>query len=146
MGSELIADEKIREAMEAGAFDGLAGDGKPIATADDSLAGDNRMAFSILRSNGFLPEWLELRKDIHQERDAVRAALETWADAIERHGSARHAVAVRCAENYRRAATAINAKIDLHNLRCPSIMLEIARFREDAKPPNYSIGTGSSEL
>jgi hypothetical protein len=46
---------------------------------------------------------------------------------------------VHCEETYRKAATAINAKIDLHNLRCPSIMLEIARFREDAKPANYRI-------
>jgi len=143
MGFELIAEEKIREAIDKGAFTRLAGEGKPLQINDDSMAGDNRMAFSVLRSNGFLPEWLELRKDIHAERDSVNAALREWEDAIERFGPARHAVIERCAERYRTSATAINAKIDLHNLRCPSIMLEIVRFREDARPTNDQARAGS---
>ena len=142
---ELIAEEKIREAIENGKFQGLAGEGKPLRSIDDDLAGDNRMAFHVLRSNGFLPEWLELRKDIHAERDGVNAAMQSWQDAIDRCASVTHPVALRAAELYRVAAVAINAKIDLHNLRCPSIMLEIARFREDARPSNYPTGAGSSE-
>jgi hypothetical protein len=56
-----------------------------------------------------------------------------WEAIAGLHGRD-HALARRAGEHYRAAAAAINARIDLHNIRCPSIHLEIARFREDAGP------------
>jgi hypothetical protein len=131
---ERLAEEKIREAIEEGRFNNLAGQGRPLNDLDDALTGEDWIGLHVLRENGFLPEWLELRKQVHFDRPAVNAAMAEWAEAIRFTGSRAHPLAIRTGENYRKAAKAINAKIDLHNIRCPSIGLELVRFREDAEP------------
>jgi hypothetical protein len=131
---EQLADEKIREAIERGDFDNLQSAGKRLSSMDDDYAGDDWMGIHILHNAGFLPEWLELRKQIYYERPAVLAALREWEDHLRRAGSPTHALCVRAGENYRKRAAEINARIDLHNIRCPGIMFELARFREDVTP------------
>ena len=133
---EKAAEEKIREAIEQGAFTNLRGMGKPLASLDDEYAGEDWIGLHVLRQNGFLPEWLELRKQVHADKPKVAAAMAEWERAIEMTGSAFHPLAVRAGENYRKIAKAINAHIDLHNIRCPSFQLELVRFREDARPSN----------
>ena len=128
-----LVDEKIREAIDEGHFDNLPGAGKPFGLLEDS-SGDDWMGFHILKANGFLPEWLELRKQIAAERERVTESFDRWRDAVGRYRSIGHILAIDAGREYRRRASTINAKIDLHNLRCPSIHLEIARFREDARP------------
>ena len=133
MSLEKLIEEKIRGAQEAGAFDNLRGAGKPFAFADDERQED-WLGLHMLREQGFLPEWLELRKQIEADKGAVHAALRAWHATAHEHESARHPIALRAGERYRQLARAINAKIDLHNIRCPSLHVEIARFREDAAP------------
>lgn len=130
MGFEYLAEEKIREAIDQGMFDNLPGHGKPLKDLEDNLAGDAWMGLHVLRQNGFLPEWLELRKQISQDRDLVLAAETEWRLDVSQWGTPEHPICRHSRENYRRHITAINAKIDLHNLRCPSIHLEVARFRD----------------
>lgn len=61
----LLAEEKIREAMERGEFDRLPGAGKPLALEDDSMVPQElRVAYRILKNAGCLPPELELRKEI----------------------------------------------------------------------------------
>lgn len=139
MSLEKLIERKIRDAQTAGVFDNLAGVGKPLVFSDDERQ-DGWAGLHMLRQNGFLPEWLELRKQIHHDKPAVVAALDEWRQAIERAGSREHALARRAGDRYRAAAKAINAKIDLHNLRCPSLHFEITRFRDDAQPPAPSGG------
>jgi hypothetical protein len=134
---ERIAEEKIREAIDQGAFNNVKGMGRPLASHDDDFAGDDWIGLHVLRQNGFLPEWLELRRQVHAERPKVAAAMAEWERAIEITGSAFHPLAKRAGENYRKAAAAVNAMIDLHNIRCPSFNLELVRFREDARPKTY---------
>lgn len=138
MSFERIAEDKIREAIEQGAFNDLKGAGKPLAQEDDDLTGEDWIGLHVLRQNGFLPEWLELRKQVHFERPKVAAAMAEWERAIEITGSALHPLATRAGENYRKTTAAINAKIDLHNIRCPTIHHELVRFREDARPRQVS--------
>lgn len=128
-----LVEEKIRDAIDAGMFDNLAGKGAPLTDLEDS-SGDDWMGLHILRSNGFLPEWLELRKQVAARRAAVQGALDAWRAAVARYGDVGHVLARAAHAEYLRQAASINALIDLHNLRCPSIHLEIARFREDAPP------------
>ena len=129
-----IAEEKIREAVERGEFDNLRSAGKRLSSLDDDYAGDDWMGVHILHNAGFLPEWLELRKQVYYERPTVLAALRERGDLIRQTGSSTHALCVRAGENYRKRAAEINAKIDLHNIRCPAMTFELARFREDATP------------
>jgi hypothetical protein len=131
---ETIAEEKIREAIEQGKFSNIKGMGKPLANQDDEFTGDDWIGLHVLRQNGFLPEWLELRKQVHHAKPRVAAAMAEWERAIELTGSAAHPLAIRAGEQYRNVSTSINSLIDLHNIRCPSIHLELVRFREDARP------------
>ncbi|RIK40270.1 MAG: hypothetical protein DCC58_14115 [Chloroflexi bacterium] len=128
-----LVEDKIRDAIDAGVFDNLRGAGKPFDALEDS-SGENWMAFHILKSNGFLPEWLELRKQIAAQRDSVLESLAAWRAAIQRYGDRDHILSRDAGSEYRRRAKAINALIDLHNLRCPTFAFEIARFREDIQP------------
>jgi hypothetical protein len=129
MSLERIAEEKIREAMDQGLFADLPGAGKTLRHHDDDLAGDDRMGLHILRENGFLPEWLELRKQVYFDRGQVLEARRIWLADVAAWGTPSHPVPARSKEVYRQRVAAINAKIDLHNVRCPSIAFEIARFR-----------------
>ena len=58
-------DEQIRKAIEAGEFDNLPGKGKPIDLSSYfETHEDLRMAYSILKSNNFVPEEVEILKEI----------------------------------------------------------------------------------
>ena len=62
-----IAERKIREAMEEGAFDQLEGEGRPLDLDENPFEDPSlRMAHRILRNNGFAPEWIEEWKDIER--------------------------------------------------------------------------------
>lgn len=128
-----IIDDKIKTAQENGAFDNLKGRGKPLQD-DGEPAGEDWLANHLLRQAGVLPTWLQLRKEIHQERPRVLAALHEYERERARLNplDLKHsAILVRLEERYSAAAREVNKKIDEHNLRCPSISLEIPRFQED---------------
>jgi hypothetical protein len=77
---EKFIDEQIRRAIEAGEFDDLPGKGKPIdLRAYFETPEDLRMAYSILKSNNFVPEEVEMLKDI----GALKRRLEASSDEEE---------------------------------------------------------------
>ena len=77
----MIAERKIRAALEAGELDNLPGSGKPLSMEDDSwVPEDLRMAYRVLKNAGCLPPELELRKEILSLRNLV----ETLDDDKER--------------------------------------------------------------
>ena len=62
---EIIAERKIREAMERGEFDNLPNQGKPLPPDGlDRLPSEFRIAYKILKNANVLPEELELRNTI----------------------------------------------------------------------------------
>ncbi len=72
---EIIAENRIREAMERGEFDRLPGAGQPLRLDDDAgVPPELRVAYKILKNAGCLPPELELRKEILTLRDLIRAA------------------------------------------------------------------------
>jgi len=67
-------DEQIRRAIEAGEFDNLPGKGKPIdLSAYFDTPEDLRMAYSMLKSNNFVPEEVEVLKDINELKKRLSA-------------------------------------------------------------------------
>jgi hypothetical protein len=67
-----IAEDRIRRAMEEGAFDNLPNAGKPLVFEDESWTpADLRLAYRVLRNAGFLPPEVELRKEILCLRDLI---------------------------------------------------------------------------
>ncbi len=70
---EVLAERKIREAMERGEFANLPGAGKPLRLEDDSMIPEDlRVAYKILRNAGCIPPELEVRKEIITLRDLLR--------------------------------------------------------------------------
>jgi hypothetical protein len=89
---EVIAERKIREAMERGEFDNLALRGQPIVREELSHVPEElRMGYKILKNAGVLPEELELRKEIV----TLEALLDVCRDDGERTGVRRRLNAKR---------------------------------------------------
>jgi hypothetical protein len=98
----VIAERKIREAMEAGEFENLDGHGEPLALEEDPYEDPaQRMAHRLLRNNGFAPAWIEESKEIDVE--------------IRRLHDAKHL----SAEEHRRRVEALNRRIAAFNLKTP---------------------------
>jgi hypothetical protein len=65
---QLIAERKILEAMEEGAFDHLDGAGKPFDLSENPFEDpSDRLAYRLLKNNGFAPAWIEEAKEIEAE-------------------------------------------------------------------------------
>jgi hypothetical protein len=101
-----IAERKIREAMEEGAFDHLEGAGKPLSLQEDPFEDRSlRMAHRLLKNNGFAPAWIEEAKEIEAESRRLRALGEAPA------------------EDERDRVAALNRRIAAFNLTAPAVSL-----------------------
>ena len=75
---ESLVERQLREAMEAGEFDDLPHQGRPLPKDDDAYAGEWAMAFRMLRNAGAAPPWIEADKEVRQllgQRDALFARV-----------------------------------------------------------------------
>ena len=78
-----LAENRIREAIEAGEFDNLQGQGQPLNLEDDShIPPELRMAYKILKNADCLPPELILRQEVVQLQDLV-AALPDEAEKLK---------------------------------------------------------------
>src|SRR5947209_5491783 len=74
MPAELNIEKMIQEAMARGDFDNLKGKGKPIdLSAYFATPEDLRMAHSILKSNKFVPEEVDLLREIADLKQQIAA-------------------------------------------------------------------------
>ena len=117
---ETIAERKIREAMEQGAFDNLPSKGKPIPIDDDPFEDPSlRMAHHLLRVNGFAPDWIEEACEIDRLTTKLRVDLE---DARRRH-AVKPPSWQRELDGLRKRAEEINRRIVNYNLKAPSSLV-----------------------
>lgn len=73
--TDRIAEDKIKTAMQDGAFDNLPGEGKPLQLDENPYEPEEwRVAFHLLRNNGFDPPWIENSRQIEADLEALRAA------------------------------------------------------------------------
>ena len=76
-----LVEEKIRQAQEAGEFDNLSGQGKPLELDEDSLVPTElRACYRILKNAGYVPQEVTLRKEIH----SVQQLIEISSDEKEK--------------------------------------------------------------
>ena len=148
MNFEAIAEKKIQDAMEAGLFDRLPGQGKPLRLDEnphEPVAW--RLAHSLLKDNGFTLPWIVERQEIEE---AVEAVLKQLANAYrETHGRVAgqqpdiwaQADWRRATNTFTEAALKLNKRIRDYNLTTPSplfqrslieIEKEIARVASEA--------------
>lgn len=66
MSLEKSIEGAIQEAMAAGAFSNLPGAGKPLrySREQQAYAGDNWLGYKLLENGGYVPEWLNLGREI----------------------------------------------------------------------------------
>lgn len=103
---QLIADRKIREAMDDGAFDNLEYAGKPLDLSENPFEDPaDRMAHRLLKNNGFAPDWIEEAKEIEAESHRLRTqGAVSKSDILDR-------------------VAALNRRIAAFNLRAPAARL-----------------------
>ena len=79
---ERLAEERIKQAQDEGAFDALPGRGRPLALDDDAhVPEDLRMAWRVLKNADCLPPEVLAQKEIHTAREL----LASLTDEAERH-------------------------------------------------------------
>ena len=130
MSLEDLVNQQIEDAMAAGAFDNLAGAGKPLPHSDaEKLAGDNWLGFKVLQNGGMVPAWLELARDIELEERALERIDERHAELVS--GARRHGDWERVAPGLRHAAAqyeergrALRRRQDSYNLNAPGFRSE----------------------
>jgi hypothetical protein len=113
----------IREAMEGGAFDRLAGSGEPLQLDDDShVPPDVRMAHKLLRDNDLAPEWITLGKELEAQQAAIlkalRRAAHVYRRAYRNHDQAEARWQAALAK-FRGDAERYNRKVLNYNLKVP---------------------------
>lgn len=107
----LIAERKIQEAMEEGAFDELEGSGQPLDLSEDPYEDPaDRMAHRLLKNNGFAPEWIEEAKEIEAESRRLRTRVDSSSS------------------DFQRQIAELNRKIEAFNLKVPTTNLHKRRF------------------
>jgi DnaJ family protein C protein 28 len=121
---ESLIDQKIREAIEQGEFDNLAGKGKPIDLSENPFEDpDWRTAHRLLRNAGFAPAWIEERKDIEAELEAARKQLSrVWSVVQNARGTESEAGAQG---RWKKARNAFTQQINEHNRRIVAWNLKV---------------------
>ena len=78
---DILAEQRILDALRSGDFDNLPGAGRPLVFDDELFVSpEQRMVNHILRNAGFTPPEIGLRKEIA----ALRAEMEGLAEGDER--------------------------------------------------------------
>jgi len=73
---ESLIDRQIREAIAQGVFDNLPHQGEPLPNDDNPYAGDQGLAFHVLKNAGVAPPWIEADKEVREliaKRDVILA-------------------------------------------------------------------------
>ena len=77
MSIESAIEKQIQEAIARGEFDNLSGSGKPLdLDAYFNTPEDLRMAFAMLKSNEFVPEEVEIFREIGQLDERIQACTD----------------------------------------------------------------------
>ena len=128
-------NKQIKEAMERGEFANLPGEGKPLKLdTNPYLTPQARMVNRLLKENGFAPRWIELKKEIKQEKAQLERLLKNLKgrrkrlEAIVQQYAHRREVISRSFEHERARGIAqyseklenLNRKIQCVNLLMPT--------------------------
>ena len=85
-----VVEQRIAQAIAAGAFENLPGAGKPLDLDDDRMVPEDlRVGYRILKNAGFIPPEVEQRREIADLAVLLRHATD---DAARRRAAARLAL------------------------------------------------------
>jgi len=123
----IVAERKIRDAIDQGLFDNLPGKGKPLVLEDDPLTPPHlRTMHRILRNAGVAPEWILLEKEI----STVKAEAEAiFVRAKDRFAAGKTTGLASLRDDYQRTMKEANHLILKYNLAMPSNLRGPIPFR-----------------
>jgi len=132
---ETLIERQIREAMEAGEFDDLPHQGRPLPNDDNPYAGDWGLAFHLLRNAGVAPPWIEADKELREllgRRDAILARAATGSAPTELARRRDRAALEDLVARINGAIARVNAEAPTDRQHRRSLVLadELARFDE----------------
>ncbi len=125
-----MIESRIQEAMSAGVFRNLPGEGKPLGSNEaEKLAGNQWLGFKVLRDADLLPDWLLQARDIEKRQERL-------AELDARHGRLVEAAREsgewhrfmpgidQLRRDYERDARELRRRQDRFNHDAPSVRLE----------------------
>lgn len=123
MNFDIVVENKLKEAFEAGVFDNLPGKGKPLNLNENPHEPAAwRMAYKMLRDQGFTLPWIAERKDIEE---ALEVALKQLAQAYRETHPTRQpnvwqrADWQRAQDTFGQFVVKLNKRIRDYNLQVP---------------------------
>lgn len=133
MSLEDIFERKLQEARERGEFQDKSGAGRIDFGDDDGVPDDERLAYHLMRQNGYAPSWIEEDKSVRAKLQETRLFLaRAFARYRRRLQQAEDAAARIAADDEWRAARVqfeakvadFNREIFLFNLRAPTLSIQ----------------------
>lgn len=130
MSLDKVIESQIQDAIAAGAFDNLAGAGKPLPfTEHEKMAGENWLGFKVLQNGGMVPQWLGLAQDIERafkRLEQLEAQFTSLVDLCQQTGQwERNELALRHSlARYEEHARDLRRMQDNFNLNAPGIRTE----------------------
>ncbi len=106
----IITENKIEAAVADGAFDNLEGKGKPLVIQENPRDDGSFLSNHILKNSGYLPVWLEERKEICAQIDSLKMEISI-------NGSR--------SGDIRKRIFDLNRRISGYNLRIPIVRLQL---------------------
>lgn len=111
-----MAEERIRAAIESGAFDDLPGAGEPLSLEErNPYEGAWRAAFRLMKDANMAPRWIELDRDVRLGAERLRRTLQRAYDRSDGEGLTWERAVARFREEVQR----LNRKVHLRNQLAP---------------------------
>lgn len=124
----LIADRRIKDAMDAGEFDDLDGKGQPLRIEDDPLTPPEvRAAHRLLKNANALPQWLQMEKDIVAEKKSFAPYVERGIRAVGtgKNAPSKERIAARLRVEVKERVDTINTLILKYNEIAPASLQKV---------------------
>ncbi len=152
-----LVEQRIREAIAQGEFDNLSVMGRPVLREENPfVTPEKALAYSLLADHGFVPQWMDERKQIEQDiahlRQRMRRAWHWYMrrrEVLNARASNDYATwkERRNVENrwqeylqsFRTEIQLLNKRIDTYNLSVPLTRFQIFRLRVEEEFRNIGI-------
>jgi hypothetical protein len=124
-------EKAIQEAMAAGEFDNLPGQGQPLNLVREGTDPTLWAAHHLLRTGGFKPDWIAERKELEKEVEAARAALRRswrWRSEALAAGESLSLIASqwdKALRRFRAQVDKLNPRIRSYNLKTRVVQMQI---------------------
>ena len=144
---ESLTEKSIREAIEKGEFDNLAGKGKPLDLSENPFEDpDLRTVHRLLRNAGFAPAWIEERKDIEAQFERARITLARAWRLYRPEGISPSAASwERNVAEFRAQVSELRQRVHIYNLKAPAPIFHKRQLDADAVIAEVKAGVSKTD-